>query len=126
MGAGSKVPHLSYIGDAEIGEGANLGAGTITANYDGTNKNRTTIKDGVFTGINTNLIAPVTIGENAYLGAGSVVNKDIPPGKMAVGMPARVIRDAPEKPEKVSESGAGNKDQGDLDEKGRRNGPRYV
>jgi len=113
MGAGSKVPHLSYIGDAEIGEGANLGAGTITANYDGTNKNRTTIKDGVFTGINTNLIAPVTIGENAYLGAGSVVNKDIPPGKMAVGMPARVIRDAPEKPEKVSESGAGNKDQGD-------------
>ena len=126
VGAGSKVPHLSYIGDAEIGEGANLGAGTITANYDGTNKNRTTIKDGVFTGINTNLIAPVTIGENAYLGAGSVVNKDIPPGKMAVGMPARVIRDAPEKPEKVSESGAGNKDQGDLDEKGRRNGPRYV
>jgi len=126
MGAGSKVPHLSYIGDAEIGEGANLGAGTITANYDGTNKNRTTIKDGVFTGINTNLIAPVTIGENAYLGAGSVVNKDIPPGKMAVGMPARVIRDAPEKPEKVSESGAGNKDQGGLDEKGRRNGPRYV
>jgi len=126
VGTGSKVPHLSYIGDAEIGEGANLGAGTITANYDGTNKNRTTIKDGVFTGINTNLIAPVTIGENAYLGAGSVVNKDIPPGKMAVGMPARVIRDAPEKPEKVSESGAGNKDQGDLDEKGRRNGPRYV
>ena len=113
VGTGSKVPHLSYIGDAEIGEGANLGAGTITANYDGTNKNRTTIKDGVFTGINTNLIAPVTIGENAYLGAGSVVNKDIPPGKMAVGMPARVIRDAPEKPEKVSESGAGNKDQGD-------------
>ncbi len=97
VGAGSKVPHLSYVGDAEIGEGANLGAGTITANYDGKDKHRTTIGDGVFTGINTNLIAPVTIGENAYLGAGSVVNKDIPPGKMAVGMPARVIRDAPEK-----------------------------
>jgi bifunctional UDP-N-acetylglucosamine pyrophosphorylase/glucosamine-1-phosphate N-acetyltransferase len=59
------------------------------------NKNRTTIGDGVFTGINTNLIAPVTIGDGAYLGAGSVVNKDIPPGKLAVGMPARVIRDAP-------------------------------
>jgi bifunctional UDP-N-acetylglucosamine pyrophosphorylase / glucosamine-1-phosphate N-acetyltransferase len=108
VGAGSKVPHLSYVGDAEIGEGANLGAGTITANYDGKDKHRTTIGDGVFTGINTNLIAPVTIGENAYLGAGSVVNKDIPPGKMAVGMPARVIRDAPEK---VSRDG--EKKQGD-------------
>jgi bifunctional UDP-N-acetylglucosamine pyrophosphorylase / glucosamine-1-phosphate N-acetyltransferase len=95
VGRGSKVPHLSYVGDAEIGEDANLGAGTITANYDGVNKNRTTIGDGVFTGVNTNLIAPVTIGDGAYLGAGSVVNKDIPPGKLAVGMPARVIRDAP-------------------------------
>ena len=103
VGAGSKVPHLSYVGDAEIGEGANLGAGTITANYDGKDKHRTTIRDGVFTGINTNLIAPITIGENAYLGAGSVVNKDIPPGKMAVGMPARVIRDAPEKVSKDGE-----------------------
>jgi len=108
VGARSKVPHLSYVGDAEIGEGANLGAGTITANYDGKDKHRTTIGDGVFTGINTNLIAPVTIGENAYLGAGSVVNKDIPPGKMAVGMPARVIRDAPKK---VSKDG--KKKQGD-------------
>ena len=108
VGAGSKVPHLSYIGDAEIGEGVNLGAGTITANYDGKNKYHTKIEDGVFTGINTNLIAPVTIGENAYLGAGSVVNKDIPPGKLAVGMPARVIRDAPgrtceERPESETE-----------------------
>jgi bifunctional UDP-N-acetylglucosamine pyrophosphorylase/glucosamine-1-phosphate N-acetyltransferase len=103
VGAGSKVPHLNYVGDAEIGEGVNLGAGTITANYDGKDKHRTTIGDGVFTGINTNLIAPITIGENAYLGAGSVVNKDIPPGKLAVGMPARVIRDAPK--DKVSEDG---------------------
>src|SRR5215217_4367074 len=95
VGRGSKIPHLSYVGDAEIGEDANLGAGTITANYDGVNKHRTTIGDGAFTGVNTNLIAPVTIGDGAYLGAGSVVNKDIPPGKLAVGMPARVIRDAP-------------------------------
>jgi bifunctional UDP-N-acetylglucosamine pyrophosphorylase/glucosamine-1-phosphate N-acetyltransferase len=95
VGRGSKVPHLSYIGDAEIGEDANLGAGTITANYDGVNKHRTTRGDGAFTGVNTNLIAPVTIGDGAYLGAASVVNKDIPPGKLAVGMPARVIRDAP-------------------------------
>ncbi len=97
VGDGSKIPHLSYIGDAEIGEGANLGAGTITANYDGVNKSRTVIEDGVFTGVNSNLIAPVTIGSNAYLGAGSVVNKDIPPGKLAVGAPARVIRDSPNK-----------------------------
>ena len=103
VGAGSKVPHLSYIGDAEIGEEANLGAGTITANYDGKNKHRTRIGDGVFIGINTNLIAPVEIGDNAYLGAGSVVNKDIPPGKLAVGMPARVIRDAPGKASKDGE-----------------------
>ena len=95
VGRGSKVPHLSYVGDAEIGEDANLGAGTITANYDGVNKHRTTIGDRAFTGVNTNLIAPVTIGDGAYLGAASVVNKDIPPGKLAVGMPARVIRDAP-------------------------------
>jgi bifunctional UDP-N-acetylglucosamine pyrophosphorylase/glucosamine-1-phosphate N-acetyltransferase len=108
IGAGSKVPHLSYIGDAEIGEGANLGAGTITANYDGKNKYRTTIANGVFTGINTNLIAPVTIGENAYVGAGSVVNKNIPPGKLAVGMPARVIRDAPGK---TSEDRKNNRDE---------------
>ncbi len=97
VGAESKVPHLSYVGDAEIGEGANLGAGTITANYDGKSKHRTRIGDSVFTGINTNLIAPLNVGESAYIGAGSVVNKDIPPGKLAVGMPARVIRDAPGK-----------------------------
>jgi bifunctional UDP-N-acetylglucosamine pyrophosphorylase / glucosamine-1-phosphate N-acetyltransferase len=108
VGRRSKVPHLSYVGDTEIGEGANLGAGTITANYDGKDKHRTKIESGVFTGINTNLIAPVTIGENAYLGAGSVVNKDIPPGKMAVGMPARVIRDAPGK---VPEEGKKDHDE---------------
>src|SRR5919202_978020 len=97
VGRGSNIPHLSYVGDAEIGEDANIGAGTITANYDGKRKYRTTIGDRAFTGVNTNLIAPVTIGDGAYLGAGSVVNKDIPPGKLAVGMPARVIRDAPGK-----------------------------
>jgi bifunctional UDP-N-acetylglucosamine pyrophosphorylase / glucosamine-1-phosphate N-acetyltransferase len=96
VGRGSKVPHLSYVGDAEIGEDANLGAGTITANYDGQNKNRTTIGDGAFTGINTNLIAPVTIGDDAYTGAGSVVSKDVPPGKLAVGWPARAIKESPQ------------------------------
>jgi bifunctional UDP-N-acetylglucosamine pyrophosphorylase/glucosamine-1-phosphate N-acetyltransferase len=100
VGRGSKVPHLSYVGDAEIGEDANLGAGTITANYDGVNKYRTEIGNRAFTGVNTSIIAPATIGEDVYLGAGSVVNKDIPPGKLAVGMPARVIRDAPRRTER--------------------------
>jgi bifunctional UDP-N-acetylglucosamine pyrophosphorylase/glucosamine-1-phosphate N-acetyltransferase len=97
VGEGSKVPHLSYVGDTQIGAGANLGAGTITANYDGENKHRTVVGDGVFTGINTNLIAPVTVGEDAYTGAGSVVNKDVPPGKLAVGAPARAIRESPQR-----------------------------
>ncbi len=95
VGRRSKVPHLSYVGDAEIGEDVNLGAGTITANYDGSRKNRTTIGDGAFTGIHSSIVAPVTIGEDAYTGAGSVVNRDVPPGKLAVGAPARVIRDSP-------------------------------
>src|SRR5215210_1549589 len=96
VGRGSKVPHLSYVGDAEIGEGANLGAGTITANYDGQNKSRTSIGDGAFTGVNTNLIAPVTIGADSYTGAGSVVSKDVPPGRLAVGAPARAIKESPQ------------------------------
>ena len=100
VGAGSKVPHLSYVGDAEIGADANLGAGTITANYDGEEKYRTKVEDGVFTGINTSLIAPVTIGEDAYTGAGSVVNKDVPAGKLAVGAPARAIRESPQRRKK--------------------------
>ena len=111
VGGGSKVPHLSYVGDAEIGEGANLGAGTITANYDGQTKSRTSIGDGAFTGVNTNLIAPVTIGEDAYTGAGSVVNKDVPPGKLAVGAPARAIRESPQSRKKgTREDGASVRD----------------
>jgi bifunctional UDP-N-acetylglucosamine pyrophosphorylase/glucosamine-1-phosphate N-acetyltransferase len=111
VGRGSKVPHLSYVGDAEIGEDVNLGAGTITANYDGQNKNRTTIGDGAFTGINTNLIAPVTIGEDAYTGAGSVVSKDVPPGKLAVGWPARAIKESPQSRRKRMREGDEAKEQ---------------
>src|SRR5215210_2929427 len=92
VGRGSKVPHLSYVGDTEIGAGVNLGAGTITANYDGVNKHRTAVGDGAFTGVNTTLIAPVTVGEDSYTGAGSVINKDVPAGRLAVGAPARAIR----------------------------------
>src|SRR5215210_5998223 len=96
VGRGSKVPHLSYVGDTEIGAGVNLGAGTITANYDGVNKHRTAVGDGAFTGVNTTLIAPVTVGEDSYTGAGSVINKDVPAGKLAVGAPARAIRESPQ------------------------------
>jgi bifunctional UDP-N-acetylglucosamine pyrophosphorylase / glucosamine-1-phosphate N-acetyltransferase len=84
IGPGSKVPHLSYIGDADIGENTNLGAGTITANYDGKNKHRTTVGDGVKTGIHTSLVAPVTVGDGAYTGAGAVIRKDVPENALAV------------------------------------------
>jgi bifunctional UDP-N-acetylglucosamine pyrophosphorylase/glucosamine-1-phosphate N-acetyltransferase len=84
IGPGSKVPHLSYIGDADIGEETNLGASTITANYDGYHKHRTTIGDRVKTSVDTTLIAPVTVGDEAYTAAGSVISKDVPPGALGV------------------------------------------
>jgi bifunctional UDP-N-acetylglucosamine pyrophosphorylase/glucosamine-1-phosphate N-acetyltransferase len=84
VGAGSKVPHLSYIGDADIGERTNIGAGTITANYDGTNKNRTTIGEGAFVGVDNMLVAPVNVGDGAYTGAGSVITEDVPPGALGI------------------------------------------
>jgi bifunctional UDP-N-acetylglucosamine pyrophosphorylase/glucosamine-1-phosphate N-acetyltransferase len=84
IGAGSKVPHLSYIGDAEIGEGTNLGASTITANYDGQRKHRTKIGNRVKTAVDTTLVAPVTVGDDAYTGAGSVITKDVPPGALGI------------------------------------------
>lgn len=84
VGDGSKVPHLSYIGDAVIGSGVNVGAGTITCNYDGRRKSVTTIEDGAFIGSNTNLVAPVTVGRGAYIGAGSTITRDVPPKALGV------------------------------------------
>lgn len=84
VGAGSKVPHHSYIGDAEVGRGVNIGAGTITCNYDGERKHRTVIGDGCFIGANTNLVAPVRIGDGAYVASGSTITDDVPPGALGV------------------------------------------
>jgi bifunctional UDP-N-acetylglucosamine pyrophosphorylase/glucosamine-1-phosphate N-acetyltransferase len=95
VGRGSAVPHVSYLGDTDLGEDANIGAGTITANFDGTNKNRTVIGDGAFVGVDTMLVAPVKLGKGSRTGAGSVVTKDVPDGATAVGVPARVIRKKP-------------------------------
>ncbi len=89
VGVGSKVPHLSYVGDATLGEGCNIGAGTITANYDGENKYPTILGNGVFIGSNSTLVAPVKLEDGARSGAGSVVTKDVDKGETVVGVPAR-------------------------------------
>jgi bifunctional UDP-N-acetylglucosamine pyrophosphorylase / glucosamine-1-phosphate N-acetyltransferase len=85
MGSGSKANHLTYLGDAEIGKGTNIGAGTITCNYDGVNKHRTLIGDGVFVGSDSTLVAPIVIGEGAYIAAGSCITEDVPADALALG-----------------------------------------
>ncbi|SKA95393.1 UDP-N-acetylglucosamine pyrophosphorylase /glucosamine-1-phosphate N-acetyltransferase [Caloramator quimbayensis] len=93
IGDGTKVPHLTYVGDAQIGEGCNLGCGTITVNYDGTNKHNTIIGDKSFIGCNTNLVAPVKIGNNAYVAAGSTITDDVPDGALAVAREKQVNKE---------------------------------
>jgi bifunctional UDP-N-acetylglucosamine pyrophosphorylase/glucosamine-1-phosphate N-acetyltransferase len=92
LGAGSHMGHFSYLGDATVGEGVNIGAGTITCNYDGASKHPTVIGDGAFIGSDSLLIAPVSVGANARTGAGAVVTRDVPEGTLVVGMPARAMR----------------------------------
>jgi len=92
VGAETFMHHFSYLGDATVGEHVNIGAGTITCNFDGVGKNRTDIGNGAFIGSDTMLVAPVTVGEGARTGAGAVVNRDVPPGALVVGVPARVLR----------------------------------
>jgi bifunctional UDP-N-acetylglucosamine pyrophosphorylase / glucosamine-1-phosphate N-acetyltransferase len=93
VGKGAKANHLSYLGDAEIGEGSNIGAGTITCNYDGVNKNRTLIGKGVFVGSNSSLVAPVTVGDGAYIGASSCITEDVPADALAVGRAHQVTKE---------------------------------
>ncbi len=100
IGVGSKANHLSYLGDAQVGAGVNIGAGTITCNYDGANKSTTTIEDGAFIGSNAALVAPVTIGRDATIGAGSVIGSDAPAGKLTVARARQSVIEGWERPAK--------------------------
>jgi bifunctional UDP-N-acetylglucosamine pyrophosphorylase/glucosamine-1-phosphate N-acetyltransferase len=93
LGKGSKANHLTYLGDAEIGDGVNVGAGTITCNYDGVNKHATHIEDGAFIGSDSTLVAPVRIGKNAYVGAGSTITEDVPAEALAIGRSRQIVKE---------------------------------
>lgn len=101
IGKGSKVNHLSYIGDSEIGAGVNVGAGTITCNYDGVNKHKTIIEDGAFIGSDTQLVAPVRVGRDATIGAGSTITEDAPPGKLTLSRCRQVTIEHWQRPQKT-------------------------
>jgi bifunctional UDP-N-acetylglucosamine pyrophosphorylase / glucosamine-1-phosphate N-acetyltransferase len=111
--AGVKQHHMSYLGDAHVGEGTNVGAGTITANYDGVHKHHTEIGKGVFLGVDTMLRAPVTLGDGARTGAGAVVTRDVPAGKLAVGVPARLRDPRPPAPPAPAPAAAGDPPAGE-------------
>jgi bifunctional UDP-N-acetylglucosamine pyrophosphorylase/glucosamine-1-phosphate N-acetyltransferase len=93
LGVGSKSMHLAYLGDATIGEGVNIGAGTITCNYDGFQKHPTVIEDGAFIGTDSQLIAPVRIGKNAYVAAGSSITDDVPPESLAIARGRQAVKE---------------------------------
>ena len=103
LGPGSKMGHFSYLGDAQIGENVNIGAGTITCNFDGERKHKTVIEDGAFIGSDSMLVAPLHIGRGAKTGAGSVVTHDLPAGAVAYGVPARVRSVPSEEPSSPEE-----------------------
>ena len=90
LGAGTKANHLAYVGDSEVGARVNIGAGTITCNYDGVHKNRTVIEDDCFIGSDATLVAPVRIAKGSYIGAGSTISKDTPPGQLTLARARQV------------------------------------
>ena len=114
LGAGSKAPHLSYLGDAELGRGVNVGAGSITGNWDGHNKNKTVIDDDAYLGSDTTMVAPVRIGKRAATGAGAVVRGDVPDDALAVGVPARIIEGKGDKMSRGGREEQAASDEGDL------------
>ncbi len=91
MGKGAKASHLTYVGDADVGSGVNLGCGVVFVNYNGSEKHRTLVEDDAFIGCNTNLIAPVTVGKRAYVGAGTTITRDVPPGSLCIGRTRDII-----------------------------------
>jgi len=93
LGKGSKANHLTYLGDADIGAGVNIGAGTITCNYDGVRKHKTVIEDGVFIGSDSTLVAPVRVGKGAYVGAASCITDDVPEDALAIGRAKQIVKE---------------------------------
>jgi bifunctional UDP-N-acetylglucosamine pyrophosphorylase/glucosamine-1-phosphate N-acetyltransferase len=93
LGKGSKANHLTYLGDSEIGEGVNIGAGTITCNYDGEHKHKTVIEDGAFIGSDSTLVAPVRVGKSAYIAAASCITEDVPPDSLAIGRSHQIVKE---------------------------------
>ena len=93
LGRGSKANHLTYLGDSEIGSGVNVGAGTITCNYDGTSKHVTVIEDGAFIGSDSTLVAPIRIGKGAYVAAGSTITEDVPADALALGRTRQITKE---------------------------------
>jgi bifunctional UDP-N-acetylglucosamine pyrophosphorylase/glucosamine-1-phosphate N-acetyltransferase len=105
LGKGSKANHLTYLGDAEIGAGVNIGAGTITCNYDGVHKHTTTIEDGAFVGSDSTLVAPVKLGKGSYVGAASCITEDVPPESLAIGRSKQVVKEGWVKQKRARQAG---------------------
>ena len=109
LGEGSKAPHLSYLGDATIGPAVNVGAGTITCNYDGVSKHPTHIGAGAFIGSDTTLVAPISVGEGAYVAAGSAITEDVPKDALALGRARQVIKEGWAAARRAKRAGSGAK-----------------
>jgi bifunctional UDP-N-acetylglucosamine pyrophosphorylase/glucosamine-1-phosphate N-acetyltransferase len=110
IGRGTKANHLAYIGDAIVGERVNIGAGAITCNYDGERKHETVVGDDAFVGTNVSMVAPVTIGDGAYVGSGSVITRDVPPGALALERSPQVVKEGWKERRAAKKAAADRKD----------------